>query len=190
MDLNERIKEALKFDSFNTAEKIGKGLCKGDIDSIGLSLHIQNTKRINELMDLSGDTKFSEETESYKEKIEKFGFVEVYREPFTSQDKQETYYIHYHPEYGTLIDWDTFKGSRNGANMHYNILFLDNKVRSNFSSGHILGSGKILFDKDLNKIDVNKEFKPYINFIYQPFNSLSLSNFGSAKLLLISLILL
>jgi len=72
-------------------------------------------------LDTTDDTKFSETTKDYIDKILSFGFVKIYQESFYSKssNQNEAFYMFWRN--GVLLVFDTFYDIINGGNFYYNI---------------------------------------------------------------------
>ena len=135
------IKVLQSFDPLSEAEKLTKKSYKEDktTESLGFLLHLDKANQMNDLMESTDDTKFSESTEEYIRKITEFGFEKVYEESFNSKHehtkyKTEMFYIYWHPTYSILLCFDTFWGNRNGGNFYYNWIPNDLCSRHHYTS--------------------------------------------------------
>jgi hypothetical protein len=120
--LSKKIKDIQNYDSLHEAGKITGKSYKDDEGTgwLGMALQMQKVKEINELLDLTDDTKFSETTEEYTRKVLSCGFERLLFEEFDGQYGRESFSIYWHSGYSILLTFDTFCGNRNGAKFYYN----------------------------------------------------------------------
>lgn len=159
------IKQIQKMDPLDIAESITGHSYKEDHQTalLGLSLQMQKSALMDELMNNIDDTKFSETTEEYLRKVTDFGFEIVLVEEFDSKgwDEElikERLYILWHKEYSILLVFDTFIGNRNGGKFYYNWSPNDVYNRHNFtSSGRFEG---FYWKSDFSEQLINPEESP------------------------------
>lgn len=118
----ESIKNLQNHDPLDTAEKIIGDSYKTneEVSFLGLLLQIDKSEKMNQIMDSTDDTKFSETTEEYLRKVTDFGFEVVYQEDFKSDGIDEKFFILWHKKFSILLCFDTYRGNRNGGNFYYN----------------------------------------------------------------------
>lgn len=116
MKNKETIKQIIKFDPVSTAEDLLGEFDEG-VRGLSFLLHWEKSKFMEQLMDSNDDTKFRETSEEYLRKVKSIGFEVVYYKKFNNNE--DSHYIMWHPEYHILLNWDTFRGSRNSAKMYY-----------------------------------------------------------------------
>lgn len=116
------IKNLQNFDPLAEAEKIVGESYKTnqDVASLGMLLQMDKSKKMEQLMDITDDTKFSETTSEYLRKVISFGFEIVYKEDFVADKHNEEFYMLWHKEFSILLVFDTFQGKRNGGHLYYN----------------------------------------------------------------------
>lgn len=133
---NLAIKELKNLDPLLQAEKLtGSSYKKDNATSLlGFAIHIEKSREMNKLMDETNDTRFSEKTEDYLDKVKSFNFEQILKEDFQSDGITESLYIFWHKEYSILLSFDTYKGSRNGSKFYYNWSPNDRKSRADVTS--------------------------------------------------------
>lgn len=189
----DKIKELQNQDPLAIAEKLTGKSYKEDENTtwLGMAIQMEKTKIINDLMDSTNDTKFSETEEDYLKKVIDFGFVSVLVLPFKNEhDIEERLHILFHKEYSILLVFDTFtweddgswakagkevpKPSRNGGNFYYNWSANDIYDRYNYTSN---GSFEGVYWKlDFSEQLINPEKEPKWNLegqSYVEFSTLS-----------------
>ncbi len=122
LNIKETIESLQNIDPLADAEKIVGESYKTNEEAgiLGMFLQMEKSKKIDELMDITDDTKFRETTSEYLRKVMLFGFEIVYKEDFISDNTPEEFYILWHKEYSILLSFDTFNGFRNSGNFYYN----------------------------------------------------------------------
>jgi hypothetical protein len=132
--------ELLNFDALDTAEKITGKSYKTDKDTelLGLALLMGHKEEKKSRLAESCDTYFSQSLENYLSIVNELGFKLAYTEkiiPKTKDDKEDTYYIFYHPE-GIILSFDSYWGNKsiNGGNFYYNWRPNNIKNRSRLTS--------------------------------------------------------
>lgn len=113
----EKLDELLNFDSLKEAEKISGKSYKKDVDTgkLGLGLMWANSEIKNVLLDKLGDSKFSNDAESYLEIVQSIGFEIVLQESFQRDDIVDQFYILWNDEYSILMKFDTFTWGDDGS---------------------------------------------------------------------------
>lgn len=96
---------------------------------------------LHKLVKNINDTRFSETEMEYLRKTLNLGFEVIYKKQFSYLDYlkekvTETHYIMYHPSYFILLNWDTFCGDRNAANMYFNLSYNNTEKIPIRCSGH------------------------------------------------------
>lgn len=159
------IKEIQKEDPLVIAEQLtGKSYKEDDNTGLlGLAIQMEKNKILNQLMDKSDDTKFSEITEEYLRKVTDFGFEIVYSEDFQSEGWNsevitEKLYILFHKEHSILLVFDTFRGNINGGNFYYNWSPNDIYNRMNCTSSG--GYEGLYWKSDFSEELINPEESP------------------------------
>tara|TARA_R110000824_G_scaffold12226_7_gene53632 strand:- start:51350 stop:52162 length:813 start_codon:yes stop_codon:yes gene_type:complete len=121
------LKNALKTDPLGEAEKeIGAGYNDPDpllgdaVTALGMKKMWENQAVKDEILKKRKDTLFRNTKDYYLAVIEENGFEKVLEIPFVSHDKQETYFVYWHPD-GLLLSFDTFnEDGINGGKIKYN----------------------------------------------------------------------
>jgi hypothetical protein len=122
-NFQEKVKDALEFDTIRTAEILGAelGLDKNQTDTFGLLLHINKSKRTEALLKENCDSYFGQTPQYFLNLLHELKFKKVYEEKFRSYDNvDEIYYIFYHDD-GLLLDFETYHSNRiNSADFFFN----------------------------------------------------------------------
>lgn len=116
--------QVLNFDPLDTAEKVTGKSYKDDRDTslLGLALFTEHNSRKKKLLSESCDTYHGQTLSKYLEVVLSLGFQEAIKETFKghSDDREETYFIFWHPS-GVLLSFDTYLGEHvNGGHLYYN----------------------------------------------------------------------
>lgn len=117
------ILDLMKQDPLSDAEKITGKSYKEDegTEAIGMLLHLEKNAALTALLKQAGDTTWGMSVLEYIEVITKFGFQQVYIEPFVCDNRKESLYIFFHVELSILLSFDTFNGSSvNSGHFYYN----------------------------------------------------------------------
>jgi hypothetical protein len=86
----------------------------------GMSKMWASSARKTEILKGRRDTLFSSPLDYYQEVIEENGFEKVLEIPFHSWDKDESFFVYWHPD-GLLLCFDTFGSDKvNGGKVYYN----------------------------------------------------------------------
>lgn len=135
-DNKSKIEQLINVDPLSLAEKVtGKSYKEDDgTTMLGMGIQMDKSIQMERLMDATNDTKFSEETDSYISKIEAFGFEKIYEEEFDSEGTLEKLYVFFHREYSILLNFYTYRGSRNGGDFYYNWIPNDRHNRYGLTS--------------------------------------------------------
>ena len=173
------IKQIQNIDPLRIAESItGQSYKENNVTALlGLSLQMQKSKLMNELLDNSNDTKFSETTTEYLRKAKDFGFEIVFTQEFDglgwgNKPIKECFYILWHKNYSILLAFDTFCGNRNGGKFYYNWSPKDVYSRHFFtSSGCFEG---FHWKPDFSEQLINPEPEPRWNYESQSWEEFSL----------------
>lgn len=164
--------ELTKYDALQEAENLTGESYKTDKDTenIGFLLHMANNKELSNLLDEIKDTKFSENEFDYVNKLSRFGFEVVLKEPFLNthyKDVTEHFYILFNKELGVLIAFDTFGYEKNkphnvnGGNIYYNWTSNDDSASCLSSGGYIQNSlDNILFNSDFTPHEIDRNVLP------------------------------
>ena len=133
----DQIEEALRQDPIADAERIvGQGWKDDEsVGWLGMDLQKRKSEALGRMLTTTGDTTFSMSVEEYASALDRFGFHEVYREPFRARDHDECIYIHFRSV--LLLKWDTYRGGRNSASVYYNWIPRDRSRIGLTSSGHL-----------------------------------------------------
>lgn len=170
--MNNKELEALKLQSIDPlaeAEVLTGKSYKEDksTESLGFTMHIMKNQALASLLDEIGDTKFSENELNYVDKLSKFGFEVVLKEPFQNTHYKniiEHLYILFNKELGVLIKFDTFgyEGSEphnvNGGNIYYNWAANDFNRNGCTSSGNMIHHkfDNCLFNSNLTPHEIDR----------------------------------
>jgi len=153
--LKDEIQKLMDVDPLEAAEKItGKSYKEdGNTVSLGLFLQLEKSKNMQALMDLTDDTKFSDDMEKHLRISKELGFNIIYEEIECIKNKYqegdsylETFYVLWHDD-GILMTCDTYcTKHRNSATIYYN---LESKVEFDsfyrvISSGHYAKNRSVL----------------------------------------------
>ena len=165
-EITKRIEELSKCDPLRKAEEITKKSYKTSEStaSLGFLINLKKSKEMDDLMEKTDDTKFSESAEDYLRKVLEIGFRILLEEDFISDGNSEKFYVLFKEDDGIILTFDTFHGSRNGASMYYNWRPDDLNNRHHCtSSGSFLSSQNdnriLVVDKNLQQIEVPKELE-------------------------------
>ena len=153
--LKDKIQELMDVDPLEVAEKIMGKSYKEDnrVSGLGLLVQLDKSHNMRALMDLTDDTKFSEDMENHLRISKTLGFNIIYQEDKLIENKYrkgdsylETFYVLWHND-GILMVCDTYcTKARNSATIYYN---LESKgelcdLYSVISSGHYAKDRNIL----------------------------------------------
>jgi hypothetical protein len=121
--LTEQITKALQTDGLAEAEKLTGKSYKDDktTEALGMMMLMQNNADKDALLELSGDTTFSNKVDRYLRICESLGFKEVLVLPFMDKmsNRQQHQYVLFKP--GVLLVFDTFfEDSVNSSHFYYN----------------------------------------------------------------------
>jgi hypothetical protein len=121
-ELKETVKKLQHLDPIALAEDAtGESYKENEnVGFLGLALQMEKSALMNQIMDITDDTKFSEETSEYLRKVQDFGFEIVFKEDFVSDNIDEQLYMLWHKDYSILLVFDTYHGHRNGGHIYYN----------------------------------------------------------------------
>lgn len=146
--------DVLKFDAFDTAEKITGKSHKADKETelLGLALHIGHSEDKKARLKESCDTYYGQTLENYLHIVYELGFKPAYSEeipPKKDEDKlSDAYFIYYHPD-GIILEFDSYWGMKsvNGGRFFYN--WRPNLPKSN--NFRVLSSGTYaVYDDETN----------------------------------------
>ena len=115
---NKKIRDVLNYDSLHEAEKLtGESYKESEITQlIGLSNHINNSKKKREMLESIGDSTFSNTEENYLKIVESIGFESVLVEPFINDEGvEERLHVMWNKEFSILLVFDTFSWKDDGS---------------------------------------------------------------------------
>lgn len=152
------VKQALAKDSIAEFETIiGKSWKKIDSEDERIAMvafHADHSKKLQQLLELAGDTTFSESVESYVRKIEAFGFTKIFEQAFIRKQfdgMKDNLFAYWHTA-GLLLIFNTYRQKTvNGGKVYYNWLQPEDNGFKNTSSGsysRIIGTDEYVWVGD------------------------------------------
>lgn len=150
---DEMLHSLLRYDALADAEEIRGTSYKDDegTSALGFVLMRRAADMKAEILGQAGDTVFNNELGRYLDIVTGYGFMPAYEEKFQGpiSDCEETYHILYHPSFGLLLSFDTFRGDHvNGGKIYYNWRPAEEGWSRWTSSGHMRDDGVWVGDHD------------------------------------------
>lgn len=124
--LNDRIAARMNFDGLKVAEDLTGKSYKDDYATMltGLLLHSENSRALNALLAVNGDTSNDSSVEQYLAVVNDLGFEKCLEIPFQGLDCTETFYVFFLVKYGILLVFETWCGnSIHSSRFYYNFRF-------------------------------------------------------------------
>ena len=142
--MDENLKKLMALDPLAEAEKLTGNSYKEDKETsaLGFLLHMKKSEELSTILKDKDDTCFSETTENYTRIVERIGFNKVWEKTFSyhcgwdKELKTEKQFIYYH-DAGVLLNFDTYRGSRNSANIYFQ--WKENSKEPRYFSGALSG---------------------------------------------------